>query len=155
MDNILVYLLLALVVFSLYIIVIRIYYNSLNKKTRSYIIEKFKDNGQIIYQDNKTYFKINDEIFEIIFYYLNKKAELSINSPRIWEEKQYKSKIINQSNLTKSPGRKIVIVYPSTKKITRYINENEIEFVEYKYTYNFFIITYNLIDEFINKIKGD
>lgn len=155
MENLKIFLLIGLVVLLVYIVVIRWYYRSLSKKTKNTIIKRLEEAGQVTYQNNKIYFKINDETFEIIFYYLSKQKELSINSPTIWEEKHYKNRIVNQSVITKSPGRKIIIVYPSTNKITRYINENEIEFVDYKYTYNFYIITSNLIDEFINKIKGD
>lgn len=123
-----------------------------SKKIKNAILAKLSKKGSVYLKNKQHFLKIKNEEYEIIFYYLNNKTELSVNSPRIWEEKSSVSNLVDQSKLTKSPGIKIIIVYPSTNRILRYINENEVEFIETKLTYNFYLITYNKIDELLNKL---
>lgn len=123
-----------------------------SKKIKKAILEKLSNKGLIYLKDKKHFFKINGTEYEIIFYYLNTKTELSVNSPKIWEEKGASNNLVDQSKLTKSPFKKIIIVYPSTNRILRYINENEVEFIDTKFTYNFYLITYNKIDELLKKL---
>lgn len=146
----------AVIVFLIVLLfLIKWYYYNLSKSIKGKVIEQLKTAGKVFNQDNKTFLKLGNENYEIMYYYLRNGKELSINSPRIWEEKSHKSTIVNQSAITKSNGLKIIIVYPSTNKITRYINENEIEFVNNQLTYNFYIVTYNNLDSLIKKLKGD
>lgn len=123
-----------------------------SKKIKNAILAKLSKKGSVYLKNKQHFLKIKNEEYEIIFYYLNNKTELSVNSPKIWEEKSSVSNLVDQSKLTKSPGIKIIIVYPSTNRILRYINENEVEFIETKLTYNFYLITYNKIDELLNKL---
>jgi c-di-AMP phosphodiesterase-like protein len=122
-------------------------------KLRNQIIEKAKETlskyGKL-YQDQKIdLIDINSETYQVLFFNVYQNAELTVNSKTVWEIKsQGKPLIINQSGFLSSNYKKIVIIYPSTYKIKRYINENELEFVQYnKPFYNMYLVRYlELID---------
>jgi c-di-AMP phosphodiesterase-like protein len=122
-------------------------------KLRNQIIEKAKETlskyGKL-YQDQKMdLIDINSETYQVLFFNVYQNAELTVNSKTVWEIKsQGKPLIINQSGFLSSNYKKIVIIYPSTYKIKRYINENELEFVQYnKPFYNMYLVRYlELID---------
>ena len=95
--------------------------------------ELLKSYGEFSHEHKKNLFKINDKTYQILFFYCATNAELTINSKKIWEVRDAsKSNLIDQTHFLKTEYPKIVIVYPTTVKIKRYLNENEIEFVSYK-----------------------
>jgi Tfp pilus assembly protein PilE len=96
-------------------------------------IELLKQYGEFSHEHKQNLFKINDKTYQILFFYVPTNAELTINSKKIWEVRDAsKSNLIDQTHFLKSNQTKIVVVYPTTVKIKRYINENELEFVSYK-----------------------
>jgi len=96
-------------------------------------IELLKEYGEFSHEHKQNLLKINDKIYQILFFYVPTHAELTINSKKIWEVRDAsKSNLIDQTHFLKSNYPKIVVVYPTTVKIKRYLNENELEFVSYK-----------------------
>ena len=92
-----------------------------------------KQYGNFSHEHKQSLFKINDKTYQILFFYVPTNSDLTINSKKIWEVRDAsKSNLIDQTHFLKSNYPKIVIVYPTTVKIKRYINENELEFVSYK-----------------------
>src|SRR5690554_6802893 len=68
-----------------------------SKKNKNAILAKLSKKGSVYLKNKQHFLKIKNEEYEIIFYYLNNKTELSVNSPRIWEEKSSVSNLVDQS----------------------------------------------------------
>lgn len=112
-------------------------------------IELLKTYGELYHEHKQNLLKINDKIYQILFFYVSTHAELTINSKKIWEIRDSsKSNLVDQTHFLKSKYPKIVIIYPTTVKIKRYINENELEFVKYNNPfYDMYVVRhYELID---------
>lgn len=116
--------------FAIYIIFV-----VLNKKKLELIKLKttssLKQYGEIRIEGKKTFFTTSKRNYQILFCYVSGNGELTINSRTMWEIINLgTSQIIDQTHFLASNNPKIVIVYPSTHVIKRYINENEMVFVK-------------------------
>ncbi|PKK93076.1 MAG: hypothetical protein CVV61_06520, partial [Tenericutes bacterium HGW-Tenericutes-6] len=61
------------------------------------------------------------------------------------------SSLVDQSAFLSSPYKKIIIIYPSTLVIKRYINENEMEFVKInKSFYDMYVLRAFELDQFLS-----
>jgi hypothetical protein len=110
----------------------------------------------ILYQDNKLdLIDIKDKTYQVLFFNVHPNQELTINSKTIWEIKsQGKPLLINQTSYLSSNYLKIVIIFPSTFKIKRYINENELEFVQFQnLVYNMHLVRYLELDELLKELS--
>lgn len=98
---------------------------------------------------------MNDTIYELLFFYVPTQGELTINSRTIWEVRSMtKSILVNQSIFLSSDKPKIVIIHPSTLPIKRYINENELVFVNFNdFFYNMYVVKYHEIEQFFQTNK--
>ena len=116
-------------------------------------IELLKTRGEFSHEHKKDLFKINDKVYQVLFFYVPTNAELTINSRKIWEVRDAsKSNLIDQTHFLKSDYPKIVIVYPTTVKIKRYLNENELEFVSYKKPfYEMYVLRHFELSELLNE----
>ena len=100
---------------------------------------KFKDNainelkkyGKIEKIDQKLIFTHQDQTVEILFFVLKNNEELIINSRVMWEVFQFnKAMLIDQTEFLKSDYIKWIIIFPGVHRIKRFINENELVFVQ-------------------------
>jgi len=93
--------------------------------------------GQIIEHGKHWSFKTPKQTYEVIFQYVPALAELTINSKTKWEIKtNNRSEIKDMTHTFASDHEKLVIVFPTEIKIKRYINENEMVFVEPEHRFN-------------------
>ncbi len=116
----------------IYVVVLSISYQQ-TKRVRLEVIETLKKYGELVLENKRTLLKIKEQTFEILFYKIRKNDELTINSTTMWEvHRSGGSFLINQSQFLASPYPKIVIVYPIETQIKRYINENELVFIDEK-----------------------
>jgi hypothetical protein len=98
--------------------------------------------GQVRYEHHHLVIDLKDESYQILFYHVPANAELTINSKTMWEVKTSgQTSLINQTHFLSSSLTKMVIVFPTTLKMKRYINENEMEFIVYnKKFHNMYVI---------------
>ncbi|MDO9629098.1 MAG: hypothetical protein Q7I99_04280 [Acholeplasmataceae bacterium] len=117
-------------------------------------IELLKSYGEFSHEHKKNLFKINGKTYQVLFFYVATNADLTINSRSIWEIRDgTKPNLVDQTHFLKSEYPKIVIVYPTTVKIKRYLNENELEFVSYnKFFYEMYVVRHF---ELIELLKED
>lgn len=103
------------------------------QKVRSESVEMLKQYGKVIFNDKQILFETKKDVYEILFYKIALNHELTINSKLIWEiHTNTKSQLINQSSFLSSKYKKIVILYPIATKIKRFINENEMVFIDFR-----------------------
>jgi hypothetical protein len=133
-------------------------YASIHQKKKSEeikvsTIELLKKYGEFSHEHKQDLFRINGKTYHILFFYVPTHAELTINSKKIWEVRDAsKSNLIDQTHFLKSNYQKIVIVYPTTVKIKRYINENELEFISYKKPfYDMYVVRHFELDELLKE----
>ena len=122
-----------------------------DKKRRQDIYDTLEAYGTL---SHHTY-TINDDTFEIHLLPVSGNAELIINSPTIWEVRNGStSRLIHQQAL-KNNKEKLIIVYPLTQPIKRYINENEMVFINYKdYFHHMHIIRMDELIPFLEERKS-
>ncbi len=81
--------------------------------------------------DGQTY-QIGNDVYHLHLIKINMNAELIINSSTMWEVHYGStSRLMDQSEL-RDGYKKLVVVYPLTTPIKRYVNENEMVFISYK-----------------------
>ncbi len=115
-------------------------------------LEKLSTYGKVYKEGLHTLFDYKDETFELLFYRVRQNSELTINSRTIWEIRDAgSSSLVDQSAFLSSPYKKIIIIYPSTLVIKRYINENEMEFVKInKSFYDMYVLRAFELDQFLS-----
>lgn len=87
--------------------------------------------GQVSEHGKHITFKTLKQTYEVLFVFVPVFSELTINSKTKWEIKTgSRSEIRDMSHMLSSDHEKLVIVFPTDIKIKRYINENEMVFVE-------------------------
>lgn len=113
-----------------------------------------KQFGQIEEKDKTIEFHYQDQIYNLLFYFVPTQAELTINSPTIWEIKSKSNReFINQSAFLMTKYPKMVFIYPTIQRIKRYINENELVFIRSKdFFYQMHVISHLEIKNFF---KGE
>ena len=130
------------------------YYKKRQKEQKNAILELFKAVGTVTQVHNKTIFKTMKNTFEIVFFKVPANAELTFNSKTVWEIKTaYQTKLFNDILLSNPKLPKIIIVYPSTQRIKRYINENELEFITYHHMFDDkYVVKKDEIDLFLKTL---
>jgi len=110
--------------------------------------------GKVSKEHQHTYVTIAGITYQVIYVYVPLRAELTINSTTIWEVRESgKSRLIHQGHLLASPKPKIMIIYPASQVIKRYINENEMEFVKYnKMFYNMYVCRYSEVSTLLEEL---
>ncbi len=151
-TEIILVIILAIVILSI------IGYASFHQKKKSEeikesTIELLKTYGEFSHEHKKHLFKINGKTYQILFFYCATNSDLTINSKKIWEVRDAsKSNLIDQTHFLKTDYPKIVIVYPTTVKIKRYLNENELEFVSYKKPfYDMYVVRHFELDDLLKE----
>ena len=141
------------VVIVIAISVVFILNNQSNQSIKDKSIETLEKYGTIEKKDKKIWFHKNDETYEILFYKIMKNHELTINSKYIWEiHKSSGNLLINQNGFLVGEHKKLVIIYPLESKIKRFINENEMEFVdEHDEFYNMRLIRFTHLESFLKE----
>lgn len=127
-----------LVVAAIFIIACVIIFINMKQKqkVKSETIETLKQYGKVIFNDKQILFETKQDVYEILFYKIALNHELTINSKLIWEiHTNTRSQLINQSGFLSSSYKKIVILYPIATKIKRFINENELVFIDFRDTF--------------------
>ncbi|TVP85747.1 MAG: hypothetical protein EA375_03210 [Acholeplasmataceae bacterium] len=90
-----------------------------------------KSFGSVIEEAGRTLFETKRGIYKVLFYHIPLNAELTINSKIKWEIRLMgRSTLVDMSRFLSGPEAKLVIVFPITQPIKRYINENEMTFVK-------------------------
>lgn len=109
----------------------------------------------IRYEHHHVLIDLNDETYQILWYFVPTNAELTINSKIMWEIKESsKINLVNQSHFLSSPYPKIVIVFPTTVRMKRYINENEMEFVTYnKKFHNMYVVRPHELETLLKELN--
>ncbi|BCR35807.1 hypothetical protein [Mariniplasma anaerobium] len=124
-----------LIVLAVIIIIFVIFYINFKQKQKikSETIDILNTYGKTIIKDKSLLFEINHNLYEILFYKIAEKHELTINSKLIWEvHTKTGSQLINQKSFLTSDYPKIIILYPIATKIKRFINENEMVFIDFR-----------------------
>lgn len=122
------------------------------KENTKSIIQQY---GDMTDNNGKLTVKIHEEMYSISFIHVPANAELTINSRNKWDIHAIgKSHIIDQTQRLSSPHVKIVIVYPSTLRIKRYINENEMVFVPYAdKVYDFYVVRILELEDLLKRLS--
>lgn len=125
-----------------------------NKIYQTKAIELLNQYGNVFDENKKVLFNTENQTFEILFYKIQKDHELTINSKYIWEiHMKNRSTLINQTSFLSSDYPKIIIVYPIETKIKRYINENEMVFIDYKDEFNNMrIVKFHQLEDFLGEV---
>ena len=93
--------------------------------------KKYAGFDRIIEKKNKFYALKDGIEYELVFFFPTTNYELILNSFLIWDvRKNGSTRLIHMEDKLSSSTRKIVLVYGTSIKIKRYINENEMEFLE-------------------------
>ncbi len=137
------------------VIIICVWLYASHKESKSFKEQTFSIlnvYGDVISNDKTTLFKINNKTYEIMFFKIAKTHELTINSKYIWEvHMKGRSTLLNQMYFLKSEYPKIIIIYPMETKIKRFINENEMVFIDYKDEfYNMRLVKLNELEILLN-----
>ncbi|OHE42066.1 MAG: hypothetical protein A2102_04410 [Tenericutes bacterium GWF2_38_8] len=130
-------------------VVISTIHKKKSEELKSEVIEKLKTYGKITEEQKKLYFETEKEKYQLLFFYAPSSSELTINSKKMWEIRDASgSRLFDQTSFLSSTYEKLVIVYPLTTKIKRYINENEMVFVKPKdHFYEMRVIRHFELDE--------
>lgn len=94
-------------------------------------IALLKSFGSVIEEAGRTLFETKRGIYKVLFYHIPMNAELTINSQIKWDiSLMGRSTLVDMSRILSGAEPKLVIVFPLTHPIKRYINENEMTFVK-------------------------
>jgi len=135
----------VLAVFALVVAIFAIYVVLDRKKikvvkmTTMALLERY---GKVKQENGHLFFSTKTEKYEVLFFKVPTNSELTINSKVMWEIiTGTTSRVVDQSSFLASEYSKLIMIYPSTQVIKRYINENEMVFVKpTDYFYNFRLI---------------
>lgn len=115
-------------------IVYAFYLSIQRKKTedlRMIVIAKLNTYGKVFEENRKQFFQTQKETYQLLFFNIAANSELTINSRTIWEIRDAsKPHLVDQTAFLSSLSPKLVILYPISTKIKRYINENEMVFIK-------------------------
>jgi hypothetical protein len=143
-------LLISLIIFGL----VSIDQKKKSETIKSNVLSTLESIGTIEHKGKHLLFKKENQTYEVLFYYVPLNSDLTINSRSIWEIRDAsKSRLIDQTYYLSSQYQKMVIVYPTSIAIKRYINENELEFVKFnKPFYDMYVIRHFELDEWIKEV---
>ena len=122
-----------------------------SKKLKESVLSLVKAYGEISHHGSKTYLTLKNQTYELLFFYVPSQGELTINSRTIWEVRtSSKTNLVNQSIFLSSDKPKIVVIHPSTSVIKRYINENELVFVQFNdFFYNMYVLRHHDLENLL------
>jgi hypothetical protein len=122
-----------------------------NDQIKAESINLLKKYGHLDTTGHKTIFTMHEKSWQVLFFHVPANQDLTVNSKTIWEIRDAsKSRLINQTQFLSSPNPKLVIIFPSTLVIKRYINENELVFVKYNQPfYNMNLIRHFELEAFL------
>jgi hypothetical protein len=125
-----------------------------NEAIKALSIDTLNRYGKLEHVGHKTLFSMNEKTWHVLFFHVPANQDLTVNSKSIWEIRDAsKSRLVNQTYFLASDLPKIVIIYPSTLVIKRYINENELVFVKYNQPfYNMNLVRHFELEDFL---KGE
>ncbi len=156
MDGFIKYLpyILSVVGVILIIIVVTIIIELNKNKKREFIKNLLQVQGDLIEVKEKSHnyvLNTNQRDIYIKVLYIGPAREFSINSKRHWQIKNNsKSHMLQTGGFELIKEDKALIVFPTPKKILKYINENEVVFVKPdEKCFDFYLFT---IDE-VNQVK--
>src|SRR5690554_2052454 len=121
-------------------------------KVKNKTIDLLNKYGKTYYENKKLYFTYKNKVYELYFQYVQSGKEVSINNETTWQIYGNPSTLINQERLAKNNKYKIVVIYPNEERIKRYINESEVEFVDFQLTYTYYVINFNSLEDFIKSL---
>lgn len=133
-------------------VLIKYYENKREQKIVNKTIEIFNKYGKTYIENKKYYFQYNKRTYELYFQYVAQGKEVSINNETTWQIYGNPSTLINQDRLAKNNKYKIVIIYPNEERIKRYINESEVEFVDFQLTYTYYAILISELEDFVKSL---
>ncbi|MBE0700618.1 MAG: hypothetical protein IH571_02920 [Acholeplasmataceae bacterium] len=101
------------------------------KAKEAHMIDIINQYGKIEHRGHKIYFTTPKQTYQVLFYYIPVNGDLTINSKIVWEiRSSSKNILVDQRHFLSGEMTKLVIVYPTSVVIKRYINENEMVFVK-------------------------
>ncbi|MDR2822384.1 MAG: hypothetical protein LBV58_02395 [Acholeplasmatales bacterium] len=123
-------LLIVVIIAAIFLLIYFLFRNSFSTISLKEYIRKNSDLGFKL--EGKDYFiEIKDTKYKIIFFIGGSNYEVTLNSYTVWEIREgQRISLRYLDKMLKDEYLKIVVVVGSNSKIKRYINENEIEFVE-------------------------
>jgi hypothetical protein len=147
------YILIAIAVIVIIFVIFYINFKQ-KQKIKSITIDILNKYGKTIIKEKSLLFEINKNVYEILFYKIAENHELTINSKLIWEvHTKTGSQLINQKSFLNSDYPKIIILYPIATKIKRFINENEMVFIDFQDSfYNMRLVKYNELSRFLTEV---
>lgn len=140
----------------LFIVIIGVLIKHYEKSRENKIINKTIDilnkYGKTYYNNKSYFFEHKKRTYELYFQYIQPGKEVSINNETTWQIYGNPNTLINQDRLAKNNKYKIVIIYPNEERIKRYINESEVQFVEFQLTYTYYAINFNNLEDFVESL---
>jgi hypothetical protein len=144
----------TLFVFMLGVIFYLLYHSKRKNDKEKDLSAILEAHGTLTLENKKLLYEINEEIYEIIFFYVPFNGELTINSKTMWEVRTgYQTRLINQKTQLSSSYKKIVVIYPTQQRLKRYINENELVFIHYTdFFYNMYVLSADDLEKLIVEV---
>lgn len=148
---------LSLIVVTFVVVYLFIYFNK--QKQIRIIKEKLTEVGKIKEVKTSAFdlvLTVNEKKVAVKILFLSGNKELSINSNRHWQvdASTKKLKLLKTGGFERLKEPKILVVFPPLKKVVKYINENEVVFVNYnELCFDFYLFKVNEIDKIKEVIK--
>lgn len=126
--------------------IIFLFFNS--SKQKKLLVERLNQIGEF----KNNILTIKDEKFFVQMIKVNPNEEFTVNSKTIIQVRRgSNSKLID---VNQNEYKKLILVYPFEGKIKRYINENEMEFINYKnFFWNMYVVTLSELENFKKMIE--
>ncbi|MCR3906421.1 MAG: hypothetical protein NUK62_05300 [Tenericutes bacterium] len=143
----------ALAVVVIIYIIILLHHKKTTEDVKAKVRHQLGSYGELFHEGNKWFLKTKNHTYLVLFFYVPLNSELTVNSRTVWEIKDVtKSRLIDQSVFLASKMTKIIIIFPTTTTIKRYINENEMEFVKYnKSFYDMYLIRHFELEKVLDE----
>lgn len=123
-------------------------------KLKTKIIKEISRHGKLEKSNETSHdfiFKSTESEIALKMVYVGHAKELSINSKRHWQIHRGKGiNFVSTRGFEKLQRPKAIVVYPTPKRIVKYINENEVVFVKpLEKCFDFYLLT----EESLEKLK--
>lgn len=148
MNDLMLTAIISIIVIVLILILLKLYNKKVKQNIMNKTIEILNNFGEVKQQNNSFYFLKNNIEYRLYFQFIPKNKEVSINSKNTWEIIDHPSKFINQDKLNQDDSNKIVVIFPTTERIKRYINESDVEFLGFKKVYSYHAILFTDLEKF-------
>ncbi|MDI6453175.1 hypothetical protein [Peloplasma aerotolerans] len=143
----------ALAVVIIIFAAVKLHHKKTTEDVKAKVRHQLGSYGELFHEGNKWFLKTKNHTYLVLFFYVPLNSELTVNSRTIWEIKDAtKTRLIDQSVFLSSKLTKLIIIFPTTVTIKRYINENELEFVKYnKSFYDMYLIRHFELDKILEE----